>query len=126
MDKQILTNDRLPKAVGPYSQMVRYGDFLFISGQISSDVMTGEVIRQGVSAQTKTIMEIIKSSLESAGSSMDKVVKCTVHLSNSKYFSEMNSVYASFFNNGFPARLCVSGVQLYDGTDVEIDVIAGV
>lgn len=126
MEKQVLACKTLPGAVGPYSQIVRYGDLLFISGQISADVKTGNVMRQDISGQTRTVMELIRSALEEAGSCMDKVVKCTVHLSDAKYFSEMNKVYASYFRNGYPARLCVSGVQLYDGVDVEIDVIAGI
>lgn len=126
MDKQILENTKLPYSVGPYSQMVRYGDFLFISGQISVDAITGEVIPQNVAGQTHTIMEIIKGALEEVGSNMDKVVKCTVHLSDANYFAEMNQVYATYFSNGYPARLCVSGVQLYNGVDVEIDAIAGI
>ena len=121
-----MKNEKLPGSVGPYSPMVRYGDLLFISGQISADVVTGKVISQDAAGQTRTIMEIIKSALEEAGSGMNKVGKCTIHLSDIKYFKEMNQVYALYFPNGYPARLCVSGVQLYDGVDVEIDVIAGV
>ncbi len=126
MEKQIIGTTKLPAAVGPYSQLVRLGDLLFMSGQISADAATGEVIVQNVAGQTKTIMELIKSALEEAGSGMDKIVKCTVHLSDSKHFNEMNEVYKTYFPNGYPARLCVSGVQLYDGLDVEIDVIAGI
>ncbi len=126
MEKQIVNSSKLPASVGPYSPMVRCGNLLFISGQISVDVATGKVIVQNVAEQTRTIMEIIKHALEETGSSMDKVIKCTVHLSDIKHFDQMNQVYASYFPNGYPARLCVSGVQLYDGVDVEIDVIAAV
>ena len=126
MEKQVLNSNILPAAVGPYSQIVRYGDLVFLSGQISADAKTGEVIRQDVAGQTHTIMQLIQSALEEVGSGMDRVLKCTVHLSDAKHFAEMNRVYAQYFLNGFPARLCVSGVQLYDGLDVEIDVIAGI
>ena len=126
MKKQVIDTAKLPASVGPYAQLVRYGDFLFMSGQISADAATGDVIHQDVAGQTRTIMELIKGALEDAGSGMDKVVKCTVHLSDSKYFNEMNQVYKTYFPEGYPARLCVSGVQLYDGLDVEIDVIAGI
>ena len=125
MNKQTLNISCLHKPVGPYSQAVRYGNLLFLSGQISADPVTGQVIRQDVAGQTQTIMELIRAALEEAGTSMDKVLKCTVHLSDARHFAEMNRVYAAYFPDGFPARLCVSGVQLYDGTDVEIDVIAG-
>lgn len=126
MERKILQNTKLPEAVGPYSQMIQYGDLLFLSGQISADAATGRVILQDVAGQTRTIMELIKCALENAGSGMEHVIKCTVHLSNARYFDEMNQVYASYFPDGYPARLCVSGVQLYEGTDVEIDVIAGI
>lgn len=126
MEKQVLNSSVLPAAVGPYSQVVRYGDLIFLSGQISADAKTGEVIRQDVAGQTHTIMQLIRDALEEAGSGMDKVLKCVVHLSDAKHFGEMNGVYAQYFPGGFPARLCVSGVQLYDGLDVEIDVIAGI
>ena len=124
MAKEVLMLNTLPPAVGPYSQVVKSNGFLFISGQISADAQTGEVIRQEVEAQTRTIMEIIKNTLEAAGSSMDKVVKCSVHLSDAKHFDDMNRAYASYFTGSYPARITVSGVQLYDGVDVEIDVIA--
>ncbi len=126
MEKQVIETDKAPASVGPYSQVVRWDNLLFISGQISADVRTGEVIRQDVAGQTKTAMDIISNILSEAGSSMDKVLKCTVHLSDIRHFAEMNKVYASYFKHGYPARLAVSGVQLYDGVDVEIDVIAGV
>ena len=126
MEKQILKSGKLPEAVGPYSQMLRYGNLLFLSGQISADAITGKVISQDVAGQTRTIMELINSALEEAGTNMEQVLKCTVHLSDARHFDEMNRVYASYFLNGYPARLCVSGVQLYDGVDVEIDVIAGI
>ncbi len=126
MKKKILNSATLPPAVGPYSQLVQYGNLLFLSGQISADAQTGAIIAQNVAGQTRTIMELIRKALEDAGSSMDQVIKCTVHLSDRKYFDEMNQVYQTYFPHGYPARLCVSGVTLYDNVDVEIDVIAGI
>lgn len=126
MKKEVLKTTQLPPAVGPYSQVVRAGDLLFISGQISADPVTGEVIVQDVEQQTHTIMQLIRAALEEQGSSMAQIVKCTVHLSDSKHFSDMNRAYASYFDEDYPARLTVSGVQLYDGVDVEIDVIAAI
>lgn len=126
MTKEVLKTTQLPPAVGPYSQVVRAGNLLFISGQISADPVTGEVIVQDVEKQTHTIMQLIRAALEEQGSSMAQIVKCTVHLSDSKHFSDMNRAYASYFDGDYPARLTVSGVQLYDGVDVEIDVIAAI
>ena len=124
MKKEVIHAKSIPQSVGPYSQVVGYCDLLFISGQVATDVSTGEVIRGTVAEQTAVVMDIIKNTLEEVGSSMDKIIKCTVHLSDRKYFTEMNDVYKQYFSGGYPARLCVSGVQLYDGLDVEIDVIA--
>jgi len=126
MDKRIIVTDKAPAPVGPYAQAVRYGDLIFISGQISADVATGQVIRQDVAGQTRTAMDIIRAVLQEQGSGMDKILKVTVHLSDSRHFKAMNEVYASFFDHGYPARLVVYGVQMYDGVDVEIDAIAGV
>lgn len=126
MKKEVLKTTQLPPTVGPYSQVVRAGDLLFISGQISADPVTGEVIVQDVEKQTHTIMQLIRAALEEQGSSMAQIVKCTVHLSDSKHFSDMNRAYASYFAGDYPARLTVSDVQLYDGVDVEIDVIAAI
>lgn len=126
MEKKILQTDEVPSPVGPYSQVVQYGNLIFISGQISADAVTGAVIKQDVAGQTRTIMKIIKQTLEDLGSNMDKVLKCSVHLSDSGHFSAMNEAYASFFSGNYPTRITVSGVQLYDGVDVEIDVIAGI
>ena len=126
MERKILNTKMAPKAAGPYSHVIKYGDLIFISGQISLDIGTGEIIKQDIAGQTRTVMEIIKSILEDVGSSMDKVLKCQIHLSDEKYFDEMNEVYSSFFTNGYPTRITVFGAKLYAGLDIEIDVIAGV
>ncbi|HWP80618.1 MAG TPA: Rid family detoxifying hydrolase [Candidatus Acidoferrum sp.] len=124
MKKEVIHAKSIPESVGPYSQVIGYCDLLFISGQVAVDMNTGEVVRGSVAEQTAIVMDIIKNTLEEVGSCMDKIIKCTVHLSDRKYFSEMNEVYRKYFTGDYPARLCVSGVQLYDGLDVEIDVIA--
>lgn len=126
MGKTIICTGQAPAPVGPYSQAVRYGNLIFISGQISADVKTGEVIRQSVGDQTRAAMDIIRNVLQEQGAGMDSILKCTVHLSDAGCFSEMNKAYQTYFKEGeYPARLCVSGVQLYDGVDVEIDAVAG-
>lgn len=125
MEREIIQTNKAPKPVGPYSHAVKYGDLIFISGQISANIETGEPIIQDIAGQTRAAMNIIKDILEDAGSSMDKVIKCTIHLSDEKYFDEMNEVYATFFKNGFPTRITVFGAKLYSGIDIEIDAIAG-
>lgn len=124
--RKIIVTDKAPEAVGPYSQAVRYGNMLFLSGQVSINPDNGEPEKGTVKEQTKRALMNIKAVLEAAGSSLDKVLKCNVYLSDSSYFNEMNEVYRDFFHNGYPARLCVSGVDIYGGLAVEIDVFAAV
>ncbi|MDR1731246.1 MAG: Rid family detoxifying hydrolase [Synergistaceae bacterium] len=126
MEREIIETRKAPKPVGPYSHVVKYGNLIFVSGQISADLETGEIIVQDVAGQTRTALETIKNILEEIGSGMDKVLKCTIHLSDEKYFDEMNRVYSSFFEKGYPARITVFGAKLYAGIDIEIDAIAGV
>ncbi len=122
--REIITTGKAPEAVGPYSQAVRYGNLLFLSGQVSINPDSGEIEKGDVKDQTKRALMNIKAVLEAAGSSMDKVVKCNVYLSDIGYFDGMNEVYREFFQNDYPARLCVSGVDIYGGLAVEIDVYA--
>lgn len=126
MEREILNTDKAPKPVGAYSQAIRYGNLIFISGQISADANTGVIIKQDVAGQTKTAMKTIENILIEFGSETDKILKCTVHMTDEKYFNDMNEAYSSFFHKGFPTRTTVFGAKLYSGIDVEIDVIAGV
>ena len=128
MKKEVIQTCKAPKALGPYSNVVKYGDLLFISGMASEDPQTGQVVHGSVALQTEYIMKNIKAILEDVGSSMDMVLKCTIHMTKPEYFSEMNEVYGSYFNEkaGYPARITTFGSQIYDGLDLEIDVIAGI
>lgn len=127
MDKEILLQDQLPPAYAPYSQIVRYGTLLFISGQVaaggdSDDPLPGQ---SSVYIQTEQILKNIRTMLECAGSSMEKVLKCTVYLADKQDFDEMNRAYAEAFGRNYPARVTVSNVGLFETAKVEIDVIAG-
>jgi 2-iminobutanoate/2-iminopropanoate deaminase len=124
--REIIATDQAPEAVGPYSQAVRYGNLLFLSGQVAIDPEKGEVEAGTVAEQTRRTLLNIKAVLEAAGSSMYQILKCHVYLADIKTFNAMNEVYREFFGADYPARLCVSGVQIYGGLAVEIDVIAGV
>ena len=124
--RKIITTDQAPKAVGPYSQAVRYGSLLFLSGQVSINPENGEIEKGTVKEQTKRTLTNIKAVLEAAGSGIDQVLKCNVYLADINNFNEMNEVYRDFFSSDYPARLCVSGVDIYGGLAVEIDVIAAV
>ncbi len=124
--REIVTTHKAPEAVGPYSQAVRYGNMLFLSGQVSINPDSGEMEKGTVKEQTKRALMNINAVLEAAGSSIDKVLKCNVYLSDISYFDDMNQVYGDYFHSSYPARLCVSGVDIYGGLAVEIDVIAAV
>lgn len=123
--KEIIATPNAPKAVGPYSQAVRYKDMLYLSGQIAIHPETGEYERDSVAAQTRRCMENIKAVLEAAGATMDHVLKCTIFLSSMSHFQEMNAVYAEYFTDAPPARITVASAGIFDNLDVEIDVVAG-
>lgn len=128
MKKEVISTTKAPKPLGPYSNVIKYGDLIFMSGMTSEDSETGEVIHGSVALQTECIMKNIKAVLEDVGSSMDMVLKCTIHMTKPEYYSEMNEVYAKYFSEkaGYPARRTTFGSEIYDGLDIEIDVIAGI
>lgn len=123
--KEIIATDKAPKAVGPYSQAVRYKDMLYLSGQLCINPETNEYERENIAAQTRRCMENIKAVLAAAGATMENVLKCTIFLSSMDHFQEMNQVYAGYFTDTPPARITVASAGIYDDLDVEIDVVAG-
>ena len=124
MPKEIINAPNAPKPIGPYSQAVKVGNLIFLSGQIPIDPVTGSVNFVGVETQTKRILENMKLVLEAAGSSMEKVVKTTVFLKDMNNFKFMNVVYEKYFTANFPARSTVGVASLPKGADVEIEAIA--
>ena len=121
--KQINTKNA-PAAIGPYSQAVSSGGFIFVSGQLPIDPTTGEFPEGGVEAQTRQSLTNIKSILEEAGSGLDRVLKTTVLLADMGDFAAMNGVYAEFFGTPYPARCAFAVKTLPKGTLVEIECIA--
>lgn len=121
-----ISTTKAPEAVGPYSQAVRFENLVFCSGQVSVDASSGEIQRGTVAEQTRKALENISAVLEASGSSLENVLKTTVYLSDMKDFNEMNSTYASYFKQHFPARLTVEVKSIYAGLAVEIDAIAAV
>ncbi len=113
-----------PAAIGPYSQAIRAGDLLFVSGQIPLDPATGQIVSGEVAAQTERVILNLRAILEAAGSSFADVVKTTVYLTDLAQFADVNEVYARFFEPPFPARATVQVAALPRGAQVEIDVIA--
>jgi len=121
--KKIIHAENAPKPVGPYSQAVRVGRFLFVSGQVAIDPKTGRIAANGIKEQTVRVMENIKAVLETAGYSFNNVIQSNVYLSSMKLFSEFNSEYAKYFEKEFPARATV-GIELMPEALVEISVVA--
>jgi 2-iminobutanoate/2-iminopropanoate deaminase len=124
MDRRIVATDKAPGAVGPYSQGVVAGDFVYTAGMLGLDPKTGELVGADVGAQTRQALTNIQGILEAAGSSMDRAVKITVFLRDIGSFGEMNAVYAEFFPSDAPARSTVEVGPLPKGGLVEIDAVA--
>ena len=124
MEKMIIATSDAPKAIGPYSQAVRAGDFLFLSGQIPIDPTTGEIVTESFATQVRQVFENIGAVLKAAGADFTNVVKTTVFLKNMDNFAEMNGIYAEFFPLDPPARSTVQAAQLPKDGAIEIEVIA--
>src|SRR6202162_4331786 len=123
---KIISTPHAPAAIGPYSQAVVSNGFAFLSGQIPLDPATGQLIEGEIAAQTQRVLENLKAVLESCGSSLDKVVKTTVYLTDMREFARMNEVYARYFPANPPARATVEAARLPRDVRVEIDCIATV
>jgi 2-iminobutanoate/2-iminopropanoate deaminase len=122
--KTIITSDKAPKALGPYSVAVHAGGFVFTAGQLGLDPDTNELAPGGIQAQTRQALTNLKHILEAAGTSLEKVVKTTVFLQDMAEFAQMNAIYGEFFTAGFPARSTVQVAALPKNGAVEIEVIA--
>ncbi len=121
----IINTKLAPSAIGPYSQGVVFGNLIYTSGQLPIDPNTCEFAGDTIKEQTMQSLNNVKSILEEAGSSMEKVIKTTVFLSDMKNFSDMNEIYAEFFKEGnYPARSAVEVAKLPKGALVEIEVVA--
>jgi 2-iminobutanoate/2-iminopropanoate deaminase len=124
LKKETVFTEAAPKAIGPYSQAIKVGGFIFTAGQGGMDPKTGEIVTGGIEAETRQVLTNIKNILEAAGSSMDLVVKTTVYLRDMQDFAAMNGVYATFFPTNPPARTTVQAAALPRGIAVEIDTVA--
>lgn len=123
-DKKVLHTDTAPKAVGPYSQAIETGNFIFSSGQVPIDPKTGSIDAETIEAQTEQVMNNLSEVLKSAGVSFANVVKTTCFLADMNDFAAFNGVYAKFFPENPPARSCVQVAALPLGAKVEVEVIA--
>jgi 2-iminobutanoate/2-iminopropanoate deaminase len=122
--KTSLSTDRAPKAIGPYSQAIRVGQLLFLSGQIPLDPSTGQMVAGDVAAQTRRVMENLAAVLESAGLTFAHVARTTIFLADLNDFATVNEIYGSYFSEPYPARATVQVARLPRDSRVEIDAIA--
>jgi 2-iminobutanoate/2-iminopropanoate deaminase len=123
MSKTIIKTDKSPAAIGPYNQGIVAGGFLFTSGQLPINPVTGQV-PSSIEEQTIQVLDNLKAIIEEAGSSMEKVVKCTVYLQNFSDFEVMNKIYATYFPTNSPARATVEVSKMAKNALVEIDAVA--
>ena len=124
--KKVISTKKAPAAIGPYSQAIQVGNLVYASGQIPIDPATGSFAEGGIKEQTRQSLTNVKAILEEAGLSMSNVVKTTVFLADMNDFADMNSVYAEFFTEPYPARSAVAAKSLPKGAVVEIEVVAEV
>ena len=122
--KKVINTKAAPAAIGPYSQAIRVGNLVYTSGQIPIDPVTGSFVEGGVKEQTRQSLLNVKAILAEAGLTMGDVVKTTVFLADMNDFADMNSVYAEFFSEPYPARSAVAVKTLPKGALVEIEVVA--
>ena len=124
--KQIISTDKAPQAIGPYSQAVRVGNLLFTSGMIPIDPATNTLVEGGIEVQAKQAIGNLAALLEASGSSLNKVVKTVVFIKDMNDFAKVNEIYATFFTENFPARSCVEVARLPKDVLIEIEAVAEV
>jgi 2-iminobutanoate/2-iminopropanoate deaminase len=122
-DKKVVGTSKAPQAVGPYSQGVRAGGFLYVSGQIPLDPTTGKMLDGDMPVQARRVLENVKGVVEAAGFNLAQVVKCTCFLKDMEHFAQFNDVYAEYFREDPPARECVEVARLPRDALVEVSAI---
>lgn len=121
--KEIVISDRAPAAIGPYSQAVKSGGLLFVSGQIPLDPAKGTMVEGGIATQTRQVLKNVKEIVEAAGFTLENVVKCSCFLKNMEDFTDFNEVYAEYFSETPPARECIEAARLPKDASIEISAI---
>lgn len=124
MEKVVISTNNAPAAIGPYSQAIRMGNMVFLSGQIPLHPVTGEMVKGDIKAQTRQVLENVKCILEAAGSSLDQVAKTTIFMKDLNDYAAVNAVYQEFFPNKPPARAAIQAARLPRDAVVEIETIA--
>ena len=123
MKTEIYSNNA-PKPIGPYSQAIKHGNMIFISGQIAIDYQNNNIINKNIAKETETVMKNIKSILKESGCNFQNIVKCSIFLSDISLFDEVNKIYSKYFSHPFPARETVEVSKLSKNVNVEISAIA--
>ncbi|SMB90209.1 endoribonuclease L-PSP [Thermanaeromonas toyohensis ToBE] len=123
-EKKVISTSQAPKAIGPYSQAIRVGNFIFTSGQIPLDPATGEIVPGGAKEQTRQVLENLKAILAAAGATLQDVVKTTLYIKDMADFKAINEVYAQYFPENPPARSCIEAARLPRDVLVEIEAVA--
>jgi len=122
--KKVITSNKAPRAIGPYSIAIKTGNLVYTAGQIGLDPAKGELVPGGIEAETRQVLTNLKHVLEAAGTNLDRAVKTTVFLIDMADFAKMNAIYAEFFTQDPPARSTVAVCGLPKGASVEIEVVA--
>lgn len=123
MKTEIYSNNA-PKPIGPYSQAIKHGNMIFISGQIAIDYQNNNIINENIAKETETVMKNIMNILKESGCNFQNIVKCSIFLSDMNLFDEVNKIYSKYFSHPFPARETVEVSKLPKNVNVEISAIA--
>ncbi|MGH8281872.1 MAG: RidA family protein [Gammaproteobacteria bacterium] len=126
MSRTAVHTDLAPKAIGPYSQAIRAGNSVYLSGQIALDPKTGELVTGGIEAQAKRVFENLKAVTEASGKGLDAVVKVNIYLTDLGHFTKVNEIMAGYFHEPYPARATVGVAALPRGALVEVDAVMAV
>ena len=124
MNKNLISTEQAPRAIGPYSQAVVANGVAYLSGQIPLDPSTNQIVDGGITAQTERVLENLKAVLAACGGSLDSIVKTTVYLKDMNEFQQMNEVFGRYFTASPPARATIQAARLPRDVNVEIDAIA--
>ncbi|MEW6750022.1 MAG: Rid family detoxifying hydrolase [Candidatus Latescibacterota bacterium] len=124
LEKKVIATDKAALPVGPYSQAIQAGDFVFVAGEKGLDPRTGRIVEGGIAAETRQTLENVKAILQAAGLGMDCAVRSVVYMTDLSQFAQMNAVYAEYFPTAPPPRSCVQVVALPAGAHVEIEITA--
>jgi len=124
LNKKVISTSDAPAAVGPYSQAIKVGDYIFISGQLPLDPSSGKIISHNLEDQTKQVLENIKAILRASSCTMDDLIKITIFLKDMDYFADVNKIYNKYFSSQYPSRSCVEVNRLPKDALIEMEAIA--